>query len=631
MRNIPAALQTHIEGEVTSLTRCLKITKTNGEVLRITEHDNDIVVNGDTYFTGVPMESSAIQSTDTLAVDNAEITLGYADGLVDRDDFDDGLYDEAAFELFLVNWEDPTDGVIYLKRGTLGAITFNDENSVTVQLRGLTQKLQKSVVEKYSPTCRVNLGGAKCGVVNVPTRIRRNRQRVKTFDWFLVPFANITTPVISNLSFEVDLSGWTTPSGSDWDRDNAFTAGAGTWYVVGGAPGGLSANSGYEMSFYRDLGTLADLGMANVDVDDGDYSIDFSALIALANAANPNPGKVFVEQFDSVGRTLKRTESEYITPEFQTWQGTGVTEFVIPGCRTIRFGLMNRIDYGTQGYVAFDDLAIRFWTNEMSTFNSKVFRTMRLPLPDPQEAFAAVNGTPVALSTFPDPPTAQNITDAWYCFDLRFAAPATFDIDFMDDTATPILTVSFVAVTRGIHRVPSGTTRIRYTSASTHSAAYLFVTAYESEVDAEYDKLANAQPTYDYDANDYTVDGAALVQARSPVFAFTTVTGTVDERTFLASGINQTAARMFSGKIVWISGANAGKVSFIRIWDNTAKQARLYGPLRGTITVGDKFVYAIGCDKLIATCADVFGNAHNFRGEPYLPGPNRVIEFMTTT
>jgi len=159
----------------------------------------------------------------------------------------------------------------------------------------------------------------------------------------------------------------------------------------------------------------------------------------------------------------------------------------------------------------------------------------------------------------------------------------------------------------------------------------LFVTGYESEVDAEYDKLANAQPTYDYDANDYTVDGAALVQARSPVFDFTTVTGTVDERTFLASAINQTAARMFSGKIVWISGANAGKVSFVRIWDNTAKQARLYGPLRGTIAVGDKFVYAIGCDKLIATCADVFGNAHNFRGEPYLPGPNRVIEFMTTT
>ena len=42
------------------------------------------------------------------------------------------------------------------------------------------------------------------------------------------------------------------------------------------------------------------------------------------------------------------------------------------------------------------------------------------------------------------------------------------------------------------------------------------------------------------------------------------------------------------------------------------------------------FVYAIGCDKTIARCADTFGNAHNFRGEPYLPGPARVVEFLTT-
>ena len=86
---------------------------------------------------------------------------------------------------------------------------------------------------------------------------------------------------------------------------------------------------------------------------------------------------------------------------------------------------------------------------------------------------------------------------------------------------------------------------------------------------------------------------------------------------------------IYSGKIVWLSGANAGKTSFMRIWDNATKLVKLYAPLRGTIAIGDKFVWAIGCDKTIARCADTFGNATNFRGEPYLPGPNRVIEFMT--
>jgi hypothetical protein len=79
-----------------------------------------------------------------------------------------------------------------------------------------------------------------------------------------------------------------------------------------------------------------------------------------------------------------------------------------------------------------------------------------------------------------------------------------------------------------------------------------------------------------------------------------------------------------------LSGDNAGRVSFVRIWDNGTKVARLYGELQHTIQVGDKFVFAIGCDKTIGRCADTFGNAHNFRGEPYLPGPSRVIEFLTS-
>ena len=234
-----------------------------------------------------------------------------------------------------------------------------------------------------------------------------------------------------------------------------------------------------------------------------------------------------------------------------------------------------------------------------------------------------------AIADFIDPPTAQNVTDGWYVVDLRFAAPANFDIVFLDDSGT-LSTVSFVGQTRGIARLPTTTTRIRYDSASTITAAYLFATAYESEVDAEYGQLATSLPTYDYDLQDYTVDGDAIVQARAVVFDFTTVTDTVDTRTFEATGINQTAALAYSGKIVWISGANAGMTSFIRIWDNSTKLVKMYTPLRGDIAIGDKFVYAIGCDKTIARCADTFGNAHNFRGEPYLPGPTRVIEFMTS-
>jgi hypothetical protein len=34
-----------------------------------------------------------------------------------------------------------------------------------------------------------------------------------------------------------------------------------------------------------------------------------------------------------------------------------------------------------------------------------------------------------------------------------------------------------------------------------------------------------------------------------------------------------------------------------------------------------------GCDKSIATCAGRFGNAANFRGEPYLPGVDLLTRY----
>ena len=34
-----------------------------------------------------------------------------------------------------------------------------------------------------------------------------------------------------------------------------------------------------------------------------------------------------------------------------------------------------------------------------------------------------------------------------------------------------------------------------------------------------------------------------------------------------------------------------------------------------------------GCDKSIATCAARFGNALNFRGEPYLPGVDLLTRY----
>lgn len=720
MRIIPVALQTHIQAEVLSLTRCLKITKNDGTIVRLTTHDANLTVGGDVYLAGVALDISAIQSTDELTVDNAEITIGIDGEIIVQTDFDSGLYDNAPFELFIVNWEDTGDGVIPLKRGTLGDIEIADALSVKIQLRGLTQSLQRPIVERYSPTCRVALGSKRCGVVNTPTKIRRNRQKVKTFDWFLVPDANVTTHTVANAGFETAaLAGWTVPPGSAFDRANSFTAGAGTYYAEGG-----SGTTGAELVAYQDFATSA-LSLADADVDDGDYSVDFAIQIAATSNTFENAGKVYVEQYNSLGQTLRRDESEYVVPEFQQWQGIGVTAFVVPGCRTIRVGFINRIDQGSAGYVAFDAAVLRTWTNEASTWGSRVFRTVRIPAYSSSELYAysntnfesgAVGNTNVSNAitgwtipstddywrvvssvsgltpqsgglflfggddgsgdanttyeirqqltlanggTLASEATAENIAAGWYYAELRgYSARNDSDsevravVGFYNSGGTLISTLDtgFFLPTEDAWglttlggTVPAGTNSIRTTlysrSGAGGSAAnagwdnvrlYFTPTAYEGEADEEWGSLASSQPTYDYDSNAYTKDGQVVVQARPLQFAYSAVTAVTSQRVFEASSISSTAALLYSGKITWLSGNNAGKNSYIRIWDNTSKVVKIYDELVGEIQVGDKFVYARGCDKTIDRCADTFGNAHNFRGEPYLPGPSKVIEFLTT-
>jgi uncharacterized phage protein (TIGR02218 family) len=538
MRNIPAALATHIEGEVISLAKCLKITKTNGAILRLTTHDVNLTINGEVYFSNVALDLTAIQTSSDLSVDNGEATIGLDEVKTKKNDFTRELYTNAKFELFVVNWQDLTNGLMYLKRGWVGDVTVLNDSSVKLQLLGLTKALQKTIVEKYSPTCRTSLGSDKCGVPNIPLRIRRRKQRVKTYDWFLVPNTNVSTYSLTNPGFESDgavangtsgISGWTYGYGSYWSVANTFTADTGTYYLAGGNDSG-GAGTGAEMYLYQTV-TTATLGMVNANIDTGDYTIDFAGVMAGTSATDINPGYLSLELIDATGETLMYKESNEIDGIYQTWQGLGVTLFVLPGTRSIRFGVRARKDNGVAASVAFDALTARFWTNVIGTFGGAAFKTTAIP--------AATNA-----------------------------------------------------------RAPVG-------------------------------YLASAEPTFNYTLAATTTDGEATCTAAALVFAFDTVDTVTDNRTFTVSSISQTAQQMYSAKIVWLSGLNAGRTSFVRIWNNTSKVAKIYDLLPNDITVGDKFVYAIGCDKTIETCSAVFGNAVNFRGEPYLPGPNKVIEFLT--
>lgn len=77
------------------------------------------------------------------------------------------------------------------------------------------------------------------------------------------------------------------------------------------------------------------------------------------------------------------------------------------------------------------------------------------------------------------------------------------------------------------------------------------------------------------------------------------------------------------GKLVWLTGANAGLTSLVRTFSPGVVTLALPPP--NAIAVGDTYSITAGCDKQYGTCGGRYGNILNFRGEPFIPGPDVIL------
>ncbi len=79
------------------------------------------------------------------------------------------------------------------------------------------------------------------------------------------------------------------------------------------------------------------------------------------------------------------------------------------------------------------------------------------------------------------------------------------------------------------------------------------------------------------------------------------------------------------GKATFTTGANAGAVNEVLLHDG--QTIRLFVPMPRPIVVGDQVVLVAGCDKTPETCNAKFANILNFRGEPHIPGNDKVFSY----
>lgn len=160
-KTIPAQLLTHLQQDSTTLATCWRITRFDSTVYRFTDHDEELVVGAETFKPTAGYSASAVQSTSDMSVDNLEIVGIIDDVDIDENDLIAGLFNDAFVEIFMVNFEDTTQGILELRSGWLGDVTLLRGRFVA-ELRGLAQRLGNTIGESYSWLCRAELGDSRC-------------------------------------------------------------------------------------------------------------------------------------------------------------------------------------------------------------------------------------------------------------------------------------------------------------------------------------------------------------------------------------------------------------------------------------------------------------------------------------
>jgi uncharacterized phage protein (TIGR02218 family) len=101
------------------------------------------------------------------------------------------------------------------------------------------------------------------------------------------------------------------------------------------------------------------------------------------------------------------------------------------------------------------------------------------------------------------------------------------------------------------------------------------------------------------------------------------VTSVQNRQTFVAASLTQARGWFAYGYLTWGSGRNEGlKMEVREFADSTVT---LVLPMPYTIETGDRFTIVAGCDKSSKTCIEKFNNIINFRGEPDVPGTDKIL------
>ena len=143
-----------------------RIARTDGVIVRLTDHDTDLVICNELY-RAAGLDRTAIRLGDGTTADSVDISGLFGGAAFGIADLQTGVYDYATVVVALAFVDRPDTEPIPLIKGRFGAATV-DRGAYRIEINGLQNALRATIGEVTTPTCRVRFGSARCGANIAP-------------------------------------------------------------------------------------------------------------------------------------------------------------------------------------------------------------------------------------------------------------------------------------------------------------------------------------------------------------------------------------------------------------------------------------------------------------------------------
>ncbi len=153
-------LLAHLATGATTVCRAWSVSRRDGIVLGFTDHDRDLEFEGILFAADTGLTARVLEQVTGMAPDNSEAMGVLSGDAVKEEDIAAGRYDGAVVRVWLVNWADP-EGRMVEFAGRTGEITRTG-SSFRVELRGLTDALNRTEGRVFQSGCDAVLGDTRC-------------------------------------------------------------------------------------------------------------------------------------------------------------------------------------------------------------------------------------------------------------------------------------------------------------------------------------------------------------------------------------------------------------------------------------------------------------------------------------